>query len=129
MSQLEAATPAASMELIQPTSGDADPVGLRLKNQLAELALVQARASAARAELASAQAGFKYQYSVVRPPQLPRAPISPNVLAILGVGVVASLLLAVGFSVGADLASGRALEAWQVERLVRAPIAVRMPTP
>lgn len=129
MSQLEAATPAASMELIQPTSGDADPVGLRLKNQLAELALVQARASAARAELASAQAGFKYQYSVVRPPQLPRAPISPNVLAILGAGVVASLLLAVGFSVGADLASGRALEAWQVERLVRAPIAVRMPTP
>jgi len=128
LSQLYAATPAASMDLIQPVFGDADPVGLRLKNQLAELAMVQARASAARAELASAQAGFKYQYSVVRPPQLPRAPIAPNVLAIFGAGVVASLLLAVAFAVGADLASGRAIEAWQVERLVRAPIAVRLPT-
>ena len=128
LSQLEASSPVASMDLFQPLSGDADPVGLRLKNQLAELAMVQARASAARAELASAQAGFKYQYTVVRPPQLPRAPIAPNVLAILGAGVVASLMLAVAFAVGVDLAGGRAIEAWQVERLVRAPIAVRMPT-
>ena len=127
LSQLEAATPADSMELIRPSTGEADPVGLRLKNQMAELAMVQARASAARAELASAQAGFKYQYSVVRPPQLPRAPVAPNVVAILGAGVVASLLLALAFAVGSDLASGRALEAWQVERLVGAPIAVRVP--
>ena len=128
LSQFEASSPVGSMDLFQPLSGESDPVGLRLKNQLAELAMVQARASAARAELLSAQAGFKYQYSVVRPPQLPRAPIAPNVVAIIGAGVVASLLLGLAFAVGLDLASGRALEAWQVERLVRAPISVRMPT-
>jgi len=128
MSQIEAATPAASMELMRPSTGEADPTGLRLKNQMAELAMVQARGSAARAELASAQAGFKYQYSVVRPPQLPRAPIAPNVVAIAGAGTVASLLLALAFAIAADLMTGRALEAWQVERQVRAPIAVRVST-
>ena len=128
MSQLEAATPAASMELMRPSTGEADPTGLRLKNQMAELAMVQARGSAARAELASAQAGFKYQYSVVRPPQLPRAPIAPNVVAIAAAGTIASLLLALAFAIAADLLTGRALEAWQVERQVRAPIAARVST-
>ena len=62
----------------------------------------------------------------MRPPQLPRAPISPNVPAILGAGFLASLLLALVYAVGADLLSGRALAAWQIERLVDAPIAVRV---
>ena len=128
MSQLEAATPAASMELLRPSTGEADPVGLRLKNQMAELAMVQARASAARAEFASAEAGFKYQYSVVRPPQLPRAPVAPKVPQILFAGLVASIMLGLLFAIASDLAGGRALEAWQVERHVRAPIAVRVPT-
>lgn len=126
-SQLQAATDGPAVGSFR-TSSEADPVGLRLKNQMTELAMVQARASAARAELASAQAGFKYQYSVVRPPQLPRAPVAPNVLAILGAGAIASLLLALAFAIGSDLVSGRALEAWQVEREVRAPIALRVPT-
>lgn len=125
-SQLEASMPDTSVAFVRPASSDADPIGLRLKNQMAELAMVQARGSAARAELASLQAGFKYQYSVVRPPQLPRAPIAPNVPAILGAGLLASLLLALVYAVGADLLSGRALAAWQIERLVDAPIAVRV---
>jgi hypothetical protein len=128
MSQLDAATPAASVDFFRPSNGEADPVGLRLKNQMTELAMVQARASAARAEFASAEAGFKYQYSVVRPPQLPRAPVAPNVPAILVAGLVASVLLALLFALGSDLAGGRALEAWQVERLVRASVALRVPT-
>jgi hypothetical protein len=127
MSQLEAASPAASIELLR-SSGEADPVGLRLKNQMAELAMVQARASAARAEFASAEAGFKYQYTVVRPPQLPRAPVAPKVPQILFAGLVASVMLGLLFAIGSDLATGRALEAWQVERQVRAPIALRVPT-
>ena len=98
-SQLDAATDSSVVGSFR-SSSETDPVGLRLKNQMAELALVQARGSAARAELASAQAGFKYQYSVVRPPQLPRAPVAPNVLAILGAGTIASLLLALAFAIG-----------------------------
>lgn len=125
MSQLEAASPIASLD-IRGLANDNDPVGLRLKNQMAELASVHARSSAARAELSSLQAGFKYQYSVVKPPQVPREPKGPNVLAILGAGSIASLLLALAYAVVTDIASGRVLDAWQVERHVRAPVAMRI---
>ena len=128
LSQLEASTPMAAVEMLRPASGGADPIGLRLKDQMAELAAVRTKASGARAELASSQAGFKYQYAVVRPPQVPRAPLSPNVVAIVVAGLMASVLLAFAYAITADLAGGRVLEAWQVERRVRAPIAVRIPS-
>lgn len=128
LSQMQASAPVTPIEIFRPNNSETDPIGLRLKNQMSELATVHARASAARAELASLQAGFKYQYSVVRPPQLPREPLGPNVVAMLGAGLIASLLLALAFAVSADLAGGRVLEAWQVERQVRAPIAMRIPT-
>ncbi len=117
-----------AVETYRPAEGGPDPIALRLTDQMAELAAVRARASAARAELASAQAGFKYQYAVVRPPQVPRAPIAPNIVAMVLAGLVASLLLAFAYAIVADLAGGRVLEAWQAERLVRAPIALRIPT-
>ncbi len=63
LSQMQASAPVAPIELFHPRYSESDPIGLRLKNQMAELATVHARASAARAELASLQAGFKYQYS------------------------------------------------------------------
>ena len=103
-----------------------DPISLRLKVELSELATVRERANAARAELSSAQAGFKYQYSMIRPPQVPRRPASPNVPAILGAGALASLLLAIVAAVAADVARGRILEPWQVERLVGVPVSVRL---
>jgi len=127
MSMGETPAPALPFDLIRG-SNDADPIGLRLKNQMSELATIHARASAARAELLSAEAGFKYQYSIVRPPQLPQGPIRPNAPAMLAAGAVASVLLALAFAVAADLLSGRILEAWQVERYVRAPVSLRIPS-
>ena len=109
------------------TSGEMnDPTSLRLKVELAELATVRERANAARAELSSSQAGFKYQYTVIRPPQVPRDPASPNVPAFLGAGVLASLLLAAMAAVAADLAGGKVLEAWQVERQLGVPVALTL---
>ena len=103
-----------------------DPTSLRLKVELSELAAVRERANAARAELSSSQAGFKYQYKIIRPPQVPRTPASPNVPAFLIAGALASLLLAVMAAVAADLAGGRILEPWQVERQLGVPVAVRL---
>lgn len=120
--------PAAPIIDFSRVGGDAnDPVGLRLKAQMAELASVRSRASAARAELASFEAGFKYQYTIVRPPQLPREAVGPNLVAILAAGAFASLLLALAFAVTADLVGGRLLEAWQLERLIGAPVSLRVP--
>lgn len=103
-----------------------DPTSLRLKVELAELAAVRERANAARAELQSSQAGFKYQYKMIRPPQVPRGPSSPNIPLWLAAGAIASLLLAVLAAVAADLASGRILEAWQVERQLGVPVTVKL---
>jgi uncharacterized protein involved in exopolysaccharide biosynthesis len=105
----------------------ADPIHLRLKVELAELAAVRERANAARAELSSSEAGFKYQYTVLRPAQVPRGPISPNVPAILAAGLIASLLLALAVAVGMDLTSGVVLEAWQLKRQLGAPVTVQVP--
>jgi uncharacterized protein involved in exopolysaccharide biosynthesis len=80
--------------------GDAsDPVSVRLRVEMSQLATLRERASAARAELASAQAGFKYRYSVTRPPRVPRRPAGPNVAAITLAGAIASLILAIGVPV------------------------------
>jgi uncharacterized protein involved in exopolysaccharide biosynthesis len=67
--------------------------------EIAQLAAARERASAARAELASAQAGFKYRYSVTRPARVPRRPAGPNVAAIVLVGAIASVVLAIGVPV------------------------------
>jgi hypothetical protein len=79
--------------------------------------------------MSSSQAGFKYQYNVIRPPRIPREAESPNVPAIIGAGILASLLLAVMAAVAADVASGRILEAWQVERQIGVPVALRLQQP
>jgi uncharacterized protein involved in exopolysaccharide biosynthesis len=80
--------------------GDAsDPVSVRLRVEMSQLAAVRERQSAARAELESAQAGFKYRYNVTRPPRVPRRPAGPNVTAIILVGAIASLILAIGVPV------------------------------
>jgi uncharacterized protein involved in exopolysaccharide biosynthesis len=104
-----------------------EPVSLRLRVEMAQLAAVRERANAARAELASSEVGFKYQYSILRPAQLPRRPIAPNVPLILAAGAVFSLLLAVAVALGLDLFRGRILEAWQVERQVGVPVSLRVP--
>jgi uncharacterized protein involved in exopolysaccharide biosynthesis len=135
ISQAAAATPASAPAPAPPpvdvpsllNGGDpSEPVSLRLRVEMAQLAAVRERANAARAELSSSQVGFKYQYSILRPAQLPRQPVSPNVPVILGAGAIASLLLAVAVALGIDLASGLVLEAWQVERQVGVPVSLRI---
>lgn len=76
------------------------------------------RIDAARIELDTARAAFKFRYSVVRPASVPKKPVKPNVLLLL----VASFVFALGLAliVGAvkDLWQGRVVEAWQVERVL-----------
>ncbi len=78
---------------------ESDAVSVRLRVEMSQLAAVRERENAARAELASAEAGFKYRYTVTRPPRLPRGPVSPNVTAIMLAGTIASLILAIGVPV------------------------------
>ena len=84
---------------------ESDPVSVRLRVEMAQLAAVRERENSARAELESAEAGFKYRYSVTRPPRVPRRPSGPNVAAIILAGAIASIILAIGVPV-ARRASG-----------------------
>jgi uncharacterized protein involved in exopolysaccharide biosynthesis len=93
------AAPALDPFSLVTLGGESEPVSLRLRMELSQLAAVRERANAARAELSSAQAGFKYRYSITRPPRVPRGPSGPNVPAVLLVGAIASLILAIGVPV------------------------------
>ena len=76
----------------------------------------------ARIELAVSQAAFKYRYSVIRPAQVPRDPVRPNLKLVASAGVFASMLLALTAVVGQDLLSRRIFESWQVERRLGLPV-------
>ena len=53
------------------------------------------RLNSARIELDTARAAFKYRYTIVRPPQLPKRPVKPKVPVVVGGGVLAATVLAV----------------------------------
>jgi uncharacterized protein involved in exopolysaccharide biosynthesis len=80
------------------------------------------RIDAARIELDTARAAFKYRYSVVRPAEPPKAPTRPNVPLTLVGGVLAGVLLAYALSTWVDLRRGTAVEAWQLERELGLPV-------
>lgn len=80
------------------------------------------RIDAARIEMDTAQAGFKYKYSIVTPPQLPRAPVKPYALLFIGGGLAGGIALALFLSAAADMRSGRIVERWQIERELELPL-------
>jgi uncharacterized protein involved in exopolysaccharide biosynthesis len=74
------------------------------------------RIDAARLTMDTANAGFKYRYSVVSPPQMPKGPVKPRQGKVLAGGVIGGLLFALFASVARDLWGGRVVERWQLER-------------
>jgi hypothetical protein len=110
-------------DLTQPTSR-------LLTLQLSQLANLLDRINGARLELATSGAGLKYRYTVTRPPEVPRSPVKPKLLAVVCAGLIAALLLAIITSVALDLVSGVMFETWQVERQIGVPVlAVLRGTP
>jgi uncharacterized protein involved in exopolysaccharide biosynthesis len=116
-----AASPAAAAPTTDfiPVPGEEDPRVRQLRLQYEQMIL---RVNAAQVELDAARAAFKYRYNVIWPPQLPTEPISPNPRKIFGAGLAATLLLALLLAAAPDLLSGRLLERWQLERVLRVPI-------
>jgi uncharacterized protein involved in exopolysaccharide biosynthesis len=74
------------------------------------------RIDAARIELDTARAAFKFRYSVVRPASIPKKPVKPNVVLLLLATFLGALGLAVLVGAARDLWRGRLVESWQVER-------------
>ena len=108
---------------------DADTVDARVSYVQSRLRLAVSaygdlldRLDGARIELETARAAFKYRYRVLDPVKVPKKPLKPNVPVFLGGGLVLAVLLGVAAAVTTELASGRVLEAWQVERQLGLPV-------
>jgi uncharacterized protein involved in exopolysaccharide biosynthesis len=80
------------------------------------------RIDAARMEMDTMQAAFKYRYSVLSPPQMPKKPLKPNAVALFVSGIVGGILFAFLVSAIVDLRSGIVLERWQIERRLGLPV-------
>ena len=87
------------------------------------------RINSARIELDTARAAFKYRYSIIRPPQLPKRPTKPKIPLVVAAGVMAAMGLAVIAAALSDLRSGRILEPWQVDRALGLEVLGQVPRP
>jgi hypothetical protein len=130
--KLRAAAPARPVDSAEPVVDEPAPAprinpaaefaNLTFRTELGQLQSILERTDGARIELAVSEAAFKYRYTVIKPAQVPRDPISPNVRLMVMLALLAALGLAVGAAVAADLISNRIVEAWQLERQLGLPI-------
>jgi len=109
-------------ELFRAFSPDEDSTVEYARAQLQyaaqQYAAMRGRIDTARIDLDTARAAFKYRYSVVTPPQVPRGPIKPNAPLVLAAAVIAGLVLALFATTFADVRAGMVLRRWQLEELL-----------
>jgi uncharacterized protein involved in exopolysaccharide biosynthesis len=94
----------------------------QLRDAMDKYASLRAQIQTAQIDLETAQAAFKYRYSVVTPAHLPTSPTQPNVPVVLLAAVVAGILCGLLLAVLVDVRAGRLLERWQIEDLLGRPI-------
>jgi uncharacterized protein involved in exopolysaccharide biosynthesis len=84
------------------------------------------RIDSARVEMDTAQAAFKYRYSVITPPQIPKRPVRPYGLIIMLAGLVGGVGFAFFATAALDLWHGRLVERWQVEAGMDLPVVAEI---
>jgi len=94
----------------------------QLRDAMDKYAALRSQIQTAQIDLETAQAAFKYRYSVVTPARLPTSPTQPNVPVVLLAAVVAAIFWSLLFPVLVDIRAGRLLERWQIEHILGRPI-------
>lgn len=102
--------------LLEPEDVRSEYDRSQLRLLLGQYSNVLARIDAAKLELETAQAAFKYKYSVISPPTYPKGPKKPYLLLRLLGGLFGGVALAIFVTTAMDIRSGRIVEEWQVER-------------
>jgi uncharacterized protein involved in exopolysaccharide biosynthesis len=125
-------TPMAAMtegELLGPFGSPREDEDPRLEYERGQLRLLLRqytgmleRIEGAQMEIDTVKAAFKYRYTIITPPLMPRKPLKPNPLVVLAAGVLGGVLFAVFAAVVIDLRSGRVVERWQLERSLGLPV-------
>ena len=101
----------------------------QLRDAMDKYAAFREKVQAAQIDLETAQAAFKYRYSVITPAQLPKRPRSPNVPLILLGALLGGVLSALLAAIVADLRRGVFVERWQVERILDRPVLAEIEIP
>src|SRR5712692_5403295 len=84
----------------------------QLRYTAQEYAAMRDRIDHARIDLDTARAAFKYRYSVVTPPQVPRGPIKPKAPLVMAAALLAGLFLALFATTLSDFRAGVVLKRW-----------------
>ena len=118
--------PGSIIRIEQEPSDDRDPAmayaRAQLRDAMDKYSQLRAQIETAQIDFDTAEAAFKYRYSVVEPPQLPKKPSKPNApLVVLG-GLIGGLLVGAFAAIAAELRRDRFVEGWQVERTLDLPI-------
>jgi len=97
-----------------------------LRFLVAKLSSLADRIDSARMEMDTVRAAFKYRYTVIVPPQMPKSPSKPNANLVLVASIFGGLLLTPLVTVAADLRSGRIVESWQIQRKLGIPVLAKI---
>lgn len=118
--------PGELLRLDQELREDRDPRSVYARAQLRDAmdkhAALRAQVQVAEIDLETAQAAFKYRYSVLTPAQLPKRPVKPNVILVLLAAFVGAVFASILAAVVSDVRGGRLVERWQVESLLDRPV-------
>jgi len=120
LARRRSSTTASSSELAAEDPGG-EIARTRLRFAMAKYDSVLERIDGARIELDTARAAFKYRYSMIRPPTLPKRPEKPRIPVMLMLGLAASVAFTFLVTTLADWRSGKVLEVWQLERTLAIP--------
>jgi uncharacterized protein involved in exopolysaccharide biosynthesis len=93
----------------------------RLRDAIEKYSTLRAQIETTQIDFDTAEAAFKYRYSVIDPPLFPKGPSKPNASLLVVAGLLGGLAVAIFAAVAADLRSGRFIERWQVERALSLP--------
>lgn len=113
---MEAEMAEARLRLMQIADPRLELERRQLEDLLREHSTLLERMDAARLEMDTALAAFKYRYTVIAPPQLPKRTTKPYLLIYLLGGLLGGLAAAFAVATLADLRAGRVVERWQVEQ-------------
>jgi hypothetical protein len=94
----------------------------KLKHSITSYQELEQQIQRARIALDTAEAAFKYRYTVVTPPEIPREPQSPNAMVMLIGALFGGLLLGLVAAVALELRRGMLHDVWQVEQFLALPV-------
>lgn len=122
--------PGSIIRIEQEPSDERDPEMVYARGQLHDAmekyASLRAQIETAQIDYDTAQAAFKYRYSVIDPPLYPKGPSKPKGQLVTLAGLAGGVLISIFIAVAMDLRRGRFVARWQVERSLDLPILAEM---